>query len=335
MTEKTKLSNEQKHLKAEYIARINRVIDYIEKHIDMNLSLEDLARVANFSRFHFHRIFGAMVGETLNHFIQRIRIEKAAVQLIHHPQKSITEIALDCGFSGSSTFARAFKESFGISASQWRAGGYLDDSKICKTDSNENQQFSNNRKAFMVTSSYIGDVTFNQIWRIKMKDNSKFEAKVEVKEMPEIHVAYLRHIGPYKGDTELFGRLIEKLMKWAGPRGLLRFPETRLLTLYYDTPEITDENKLRIDVCITVPKDTPVDGEFGKTTIRAGKYAVAHFEIGLDEYEDAWNAVYGGWLPESGFQPGDGPCYELYHNNPDEHPEHQHIVDICIPVKPL
>jgi AraC family transcriptional regulator len=109
MTENTKISKEQKHLKAEYTARINRVIDYIEKHIDKNLAREDLASVANFSPFHFHRIFGAMVGETLNQFIQRIRIEKAAVQLINHPKKSITEIAFDCGFSGSSTFARTFK----------------------------------------------------------------------------------------------------------------------------------------------------------------------------------------------------------------------------------
>ncbi|MBN2395127.1 MAG: GyrI-like domain-containing protein [Candidatus Atribacteria bacterium] len=50
---------------------------------------------------------------------------------------------------------------------------------------------------------------------------------------------------------------------------------------------------------------------------------------------NAWNAVFGGWLPESGYQPDDGPCYEFYHNNPEEHTEHKHIIDICVPVKPL
>ncbi len=55
----------------------------------------------------------------------------------------------------------------------------------------------------------------------------------------------------------------------------------------------------------------------------------------MNEYGDAWNAVFGGWLPESGYQPDDGPCYEGYHNNPEEHPAHQHIIGIYVPVKPL
>ena len=108
----------KKYLRNEYISRINRVIDYIEKNIDKDLSLEKLAKVANFSRFHFHRIFRVMTGETLNQFIQRIRVEKAASQLISNPKKSITEIAFDCGFSGSAPFARSFKEYLNMSASQ-------------------------------------------------------------------------------------------------------------------------------------------------------------------------------------------------------------------------
>ena len=118
-------------------------------------------------------------------------------------------------------------------------------------------------------------------------------------------------------------------------RGLLHFPETKFITIYHDNPDITDETKLRTDVCLTVPAYTQVDGEIGKAKIPAGKYAVAHFEITPDQYQDAWNAVYGGWLPESGYQPDDGPCYELYLNNPKEHPEGKHIVDICVLVKPL
>ncbi|MCK5076904.1 MAG: helix-turn-helix transcriptional regulator, partial [Calditrichia bacterium] len=59
-------SNHQ--LRSEYIASINRVIDYIEKNLDKNLTLDTLSDVANFSRFHFHRIFSAIVGETINQF---------------------------------------------------------------------------------------------------------------------------------------------------------------------------------------------------------------------------------------------------------------------------
>jgi AraC-like DNA-binding protein len=85
---------QKKYLREEYIGRNNRVIDYTEKNIDKDLSLETLAGVANFSRFHFHRIFKAMMGETLNQFILRIRIERAAALLIHNPKKSITEMRL-------------------------------------------------------------------------------------------------------------------------------------------------------------------------------------------------------------------------------------------------
>lgn len=325
--------NDNKYLREEYISRINSVIDYIETNIDEDLSLENLAKIASFSRFHFHRIFRTMVGETLNQFIQRVRIEKAASQLINNPKKSITEIAFDCGFSGSAAFARAFKDKFQMNASDWRLGGHLNNRKIRKTISKNHQIFSKIREDFDISSYYIDSETQNQTWRIKMKDKSKIQ--VEVKNMPESNVAYIRHIGPYKGDTKLFESLFNKLMKWAGPRGLLRFPETKCLCVYYDDPKITDEDKLRLDVCITVPADTPVDGEVGKMTISSGKYAVARFEITSEEFQEAWDTVYSVWLPESGYQPDDKPCYEIYHNDPKEHPENKCIVDICIPVKPL
>jgi len=65
---------QDRYLRAEYTARINRVIDYIDANLDKQLTLTELAEVAAFSRFHFHRIFAAMRGETLNHYIQRVRV---------------------------------------------------------------------------------------------------------------------------------------------------------------------------------------------------------------------------------------------------------------------
>ena len=161
------------------------------------------------------------------------------------------------------------------------------------------------------------------------------DAAIEVKSMPEHHVAYVRHIGPYAGDPALFESLFTRLMAWAGPRDLLQFPETRIICVYHDDPEITEEEKLRTSACITVPKDTPVDGEVGYMTVPGGKFAVARFELAQDEYEEAWKLVFGTWLPESGFQPDDRLCYELYHNDPKDHPENKCIVDICVPVRPL
>jgi len=327
------MATNNSQVRDEYVSRINRVIDYIEAHIGEHLSLETLAQVANFSRFHFHRIFSAMVGETLNQFIQRLRIEKAASRLIHNKRETITEIALECGFSSSAAFARVFKDTFRMSASEWRSGGYLQDSKICQTDRNNEQTDSNIWKGHQTSSMYIDTVTNNPTWRITMINRD--DVKIEVKEWPAMDVAYIRHIGPYQGDSDLFGDLFNRLMTWAGPRGLIRFPETKMLSVYYDDPEITEKSKLRVDVCITVPKDTSVDGEVGKMTIPGGKYGVGRFELSDQEYGEAWKVMFGEWLPESGLQPDDRPSFEMYLNNPEEHPEKKCIVNICVPVRPL
>ncbi|MCP5105468.1 MAG: GyrI-like domain-containing protein [bacterium] len=98
---------------------------------------------------------------------------------------------------------------------------------------------------------------------------------------------------------------------------------------------LTDEDKLRLSVCITVPEDTKGEGEVGKMVVTGGKFAVGRFEINMDEYPHAWYTMMAGWMPESGYQPDDRLCYELYRNDPKEHPENKHIFDICIPVKPL
>ena len=125
-----------------------------------------------------------------------------------------------------------------------------------------------------------------------------------------MHVAYVRHVGPYAGDAQLFEGLWQKLCTWAGPRGLIRPPETKMLSIYHDDPNITDEEKLRVSVCLTVPPDTEVDGEIGAMQVPGGRYAVARFELDPSQYGDAWGAVYGGWLPNSGFQPDDRPAFE-------------------------
>jgi AraC family transcriptional regulator len=325
-------NNRQQYLREEYTARVNRVIDYIEANIDQELSLPVLAAVAGFSPFHFHRIFSSLIGETLNDFIQRLRVEKAAGMLVQNPKISITGIALECGFSGASTFARAFRETYGMKASEWRSGGYQQVRKNRQIDRKEWQVYSNIRQDFAPPSAYS---ISKYEWRVEMKPNQQLVTDIQVKDSPEIHVAYIRHIGPYAGDAGLFGRLFGKLYAWAGPRGLLASAETRALTIYHDSPQLTDPGKLRTDVCISIPRDTAVDGEIGKATIPAGKYAIAHFEIREDQYRDAWNAIYGGWLPESGYQPDDRPCFELYLNDSRNHPEGKCIVDIYVPVKPL
>jgi DNA gyrase inhibitor GyrI len=113
---------------------------------------------------------------------------------------------------------------------------------------------------------------------------------IEVKELPELHVACVPHIGAYQG----IGQAFEKLMRWAGPRGLLRFTETKSLAVYRDSPDVTETDKLRSDACITVPEGTKVDGEIGEMRIPGGTSVAGRFEIAADQFKEAWDALRGG-----------------------------------------
>lgn len=156
----------------------------------------------------------------------------------------------------------------------------------------------------------------------------KFAA--EIKELPERNVACIRHIGPYNK----IGETIEKVFAWAGPKGLIQFPNTELLAVYYEDPETVDPADLQSDACITVPEGTQADGEARTMKIPGGLFAVAHVEIDPSEYGEAWDRLFGEWIPENGYVADNTRlCYELYLNDPDEHPEKKHIVDICEPVR--
>lgn len=160
----------------------------------------------------------------------------------------------------------------------------------------------------------------------------KLNQSVEVTKLPKMTLAYVRHIGPYKGNSQLFEKLWQQLMGWAGPRGLIGGPDFKSLIIYHDDPGVTNEEKLRTSVCITVPPDTKTEGAIGKMELEDGQYAIARFVIGVDEFQQAWDWVCGQWLPSSGYVPDDKPCFEMY---PEEPKDGKFTVDICIPVRPM
>lgn len=318
--------------RARYLGRIHRVVDHIERHLDARLTLEELARVACFSPFHFHRVFTACVGESLYRFILRLRLERAASQLLQNPGKGITAVALDCGFGSSAAFARAFRAAFGVSASAWRVAMR----KNCETVRKAGEDHG--AEGGYVDSSAAAHGGGETAWRPLMSQTPsplpvKPAESVRIEDAQPFTVAYVRHVGPYAGDSALFGRLFGRLCQWAGPRGLLG-PGVRLLTLYHDNPDITAEDKLRISVCVTVPPGTRPEGEIGVMQVDGGRYAVATFELDPSEYGDAWTWLMGTWLPASGFEPDDRLCFEAYLNDPEQHPEKKHLVEIWEPVRP-
>lgn len=305
---------ENKSLTLDYIKRINDVINYIENNLDKELQLNRLAKIAFFSPFHFHRIFSAITGETLNAFINRKRIEKIASLILLGNETPITELAFLYGFNSGSSFSRAFKKFYGISPSKFKENGKEPFSKISKVNSKNGQD----EIAF---EKYICNVNNVKKWLI-------MNAKIEVKQMNGLKLAGIKHVG----DFNKIGEAYDRLMKWAGPKGLLSSPNMHTVTLYHDDPKVTEMAKVRQSACITVEDEIKPEGEITNVVVNAGRYAVGRFEISVTEFEQAWDSMCL-WVAESGYTSRDGDYFELYHNDHMEHPERKFILDICLPVQ--
>ncbi len=313
----TRVIRSSEATRAEYAARMNRVVDHIQENLDEPLNLERLAAIACFSPFHFHRLFRAWMGETLQAYVMRLRLERAAQALVFNPRKSVTEIALDCGFSSAGSFARAFRVGFGITASAWR------NRKKCEAIRNPGEAEVPSDGG---CSNHRGPVV--------PRSENPMKIDVQVRTLQPLTIAYLRHVGPYKGDFELFRRLFGQLMAWAGPRGLLG-SEPRLMSLFLDNPNLTPAAKHRLEVALAVPEGTKPDGPIGIKSLEGGLYATAKVWVAPQRYAEPWDALVGDWLPGSGYQPDHREAVEFYLNNPEQDPAGRFHIEIGMPVKAL
>ncbi|MCG8481431.1 MAG: AraC family transcriptional regulator [Spirochaetales bacterium] len=289
-----------------YLRCINAVIDYIESHLDRAVTLDELADLSGFSKYHFHRIFQSFTNEALYRFVIRLRVERAAALLVSR-NDSVTDIAFACGFNDSATFSRAFKKHFGVSAVRWRR-----------------ERKSKIRQEVAPASSY-------RIESTAMENDVVRPSSVSEERRPERTVAYVRYTGPFAGDGELFQRLNAELMRRAEGAGLVRYPETEHIIVYHDPLGITDDERLRVSVGITVPRGASVATGLGTLTLAEGMYTECTFRVTEEQYGAAWNYVYRTALPTRGLAPGDGNCLERYTYDCYHEEDGTTTVALCVP----
>ena len=296
----------------ENIARLNTAITFIEANLSEKLTLEIVAEKAHFSPFHFHRLFKIIVDETVNNFINRKRIEKAAAYLLHQKEKNITEIAENLGFSNLSSFSKSFKKFYGISPNKFKEESPDKYSKISKIQSKIG-------KVTITFEQYICNINNALNW-LKMKTNP------EIKKVPRLDLATISH----KGKMEAIGSVYNKLVKWATPKGLIN-EQTRMVTIYHDSPKITDPNNLRMSACIVLNDPIELDGEVNLRILSPTKCIVSRLEITPFEFQQAWESSFA-FMIENGYKKSEIDPFEIYYNNAAEHPENKFIVDLCIPI---
>jgi AraC family transcriptional regulator len=286
-----------------YRERIQRVLLHIEAHQAEALPLEELARVANFSPFHFHRVFSGMVGETVKEYVRRLRLERSASQL-RASRLSVLEIALEAGFETHESFTRAFQAMFDVSPSEFR---------------------KNRRGAEAACASAALGRDPDGWPRIAARERKSMEVRVQ--RLEPTRVAFLRHVGPYADVRAVW----ERLCSWAGRRGLMG-PATVMLGLSWDDPEVTAPDRLRYDAAIKVGPQVQGEGEIWIQEIPAGEYAVAMHRGPYEKLIESYKGVFGEWLPASGREPGPGPCLEFYRNDPGTAKPEDLLTEIWVPL---
>src|SRR3984885_10898307 len=256
---------------SEYSRRIDRVIDHLRENLHRPVKLGELAQVACFSEFHFHRIFGAVSGETLNQFTNRLRLEKAA-RLLRFSDQSLTDIALDFGFSSSATFSRAFRAGYETTHSEYRKTGEIKKSKICK------------------------ELFTGQEYVLPMSAEEKRAAfPVRIVDFPERHIAYIRVTNAFEMDRVIAA--FKTMTDWAKAQGI--FSQGTVFGMSIDDPDVTPKHLYRYEVCIASSSPFECAEGIMKLTMPAMRYAVVRVSGDLHRVATAWDYLIRDWLINS------------------------------------
>ena len=282
------------------------MLDHIFADLTQPLSLGELAELADLSPFHFHRVFQAMVGETPNDFVKRLRLEKSLYLMSYGKKNSLTTVALECGFSSSSDFSRSFKLRYGVAPSKfdldaWRAenGKRIDAAaaespfKLTKAPSRANP------------------------------DNFR----VHIRELPPRTVAYIRVSDPYQGDGVV--KAVSRLMAWAEARQLA---DGQWLGYQFENPKVTPLELCHYCIAVEVSSDFKPSGEIGRYRFPAMLVAEVEMKGGIDLEIRLMQWLYGSWLPRSKYIPADQPSFEAFLGKPFAHGLEYFELKIHLPI---
>jgi AraC family transcriptional regulator len=299
------LQSQKTQTNGEYAQRIDRVIDHLRGNLYRQVKLEELAKVACFSEFHFHRIFGAVSGETLNNFTNRLRLEKAA-RLLRYSDKSLTDIALDCGFSSSATFSRAFRSGYDTSPSQFRKSGEIKKSKICK------------------------ELFDDQDYDLPMSAEEKRAAfPVRLIDIPERQVAYIRVTNAFEGDRVLAA--LKTMIEWAKAQDI--FSQGILFGMTVDDPHVTPKHLYRYEVCLASSRPFECMEGMSKLKVPAMRYAVTKVSGDIRKVATAWDYIYRNWLINSAYEPEHAPALEIFLEKENALDWSHCELELCLPVR--
>ncbi len=286
-----------------YHERMQRVLDYIDRHLDDDLALDVLSGVAAFSKFHFHRQFTATFGLSVHRYVQLARMRRASYRLAYRDDETVTDIALDAGYDAPDAFARAFRQRFGQSPSSFRKSPAWE--------------------SWLAAFGPLDNA------RSKLMQKTFSRDEVMIRDVPTTRVAIMEH----RGDPAALGATIRRFIAWRKAAGLhpRRSPT---FNVWRSERRPASPADYSVDLCAGT--DGPIDAngeEIKAGEIPGGRCAVLRVVGNTDNLEPAALYLYQDWLPESGEEARDFPIYCQRLSFFPEVPEHEAVAELFLPLK--
>ena len=235
----------------DYVQRINKVVAYINNHLDETLDLKTLANEAALSDFHFHRIFKALKGEAIGGYITRLRLE-ATARLLRYTALTIEEIAFNIGYETPASLSKAFKKQYGISPTEYRT----------------------NKDTYIMKKEII-----NPDLALKTPKIVTLEPK---------NLIYIALTGAY-GSLD-YGKAYEQLWAVIKAQKLFT-KGIESICISYDDPKITEGSLQRSDVCLAIHKPATPQEEVSCKTLAGGKYAVFFYQGSYENLSQVYDTA--------------------------------------------
>ena len=235
----------------DYIQRINKVVAYINNHLDETLDLKTLANEAALSDFHFHRIFKALKNEAIGGYITRLRLE-ATARLLRYTALTIEEIAFNIGYETPASLSKAFKKQYGISPTEYRT----------------------NKDTYIMKKEII-----NPNLALKAPKIVTLEPK---------NLIYVALTGAY-GSLD-YGKAYEQLWAVIKAQKLFT-KGIESICISYDDPKITEGSLQRSDVCLAIHKPATPQDEVSCKTLAGGKYAVFFYQGSYENLSQVYDTA--------------------------------------------
>jgi AraC family transcriptional regulator len=281
---------------AAYKKRFDAVLAYIDANLEGDLSVEALSRIANFSKFHFHRQFAAYVGVPVARYVQLIRLRQAGRRLASREPCTVLDAALDAGFDSPEAFSRAFKRVFGTAPSAFRQ----------------------HPRWQVWSASFI--VPYH---------SRNLTMQVQIVDFSETRVAALEHCGA----PALVSESVRKFIDWRKQSGQSPVASSRTFGIPRGNPDTTPADDFRFDICGEI-HDAVAPNTYGvrELIIPGGRCAVVRHTGSSDHIGETIYPIYRDWLPGSGEELRDQPLFFEYLSVFPETPLDQWQTDIYIPL---